>query len=152
MDAKIDELFEQKYNKPSFVSNFKWQLALGIFVLGIIAGTGILTVSRKPASKTLEAVNTIEIGKESKLSFQFFSQDDMKDIVFNINLPGGVALASNPQKKDIHWKGDLVKGKNVICIYVKAQKEGIWEVAAQLQTNGTILKQFKMPIVIEKKG
>ncbi|OGS23588.1 MAG: hypothetical protein A2297_06875 [Elusimicrobia bacterium RIFOXYB2_FULL_48_7] len=155
MDAKIDELFENS-SIPATAGIqpvFKWQFALGIFILGILAGTGVFTVSRKTPLKIPEPVNTIEIGREAKLSFPFFSQEDVKDIVFNVNLPEGVFLASSPEKREVHWKGGLVKGKNVICIYVKAQKEGAWSIDAKLQTDGTILKEYKMPLnITERKG
>jgi len=122
-----------------------------IFIWYLI-GSGLLLIPKK-ADKTTQPSQFIEIGKESKLSFIFDSQKDIENIVLNIVLPEGVTLASSPNQKTIKWEGALVKGKNVICLYVKAQKEGTWQVDAKLQTNRTILKQFKMPInIIEKRG
>ena len=84
---------------------------------------------------------------------KLFSKDEIKDIVFNINLPEGITLASNPDKKNVRWVGNLSKGKNVICLYVKALKQGKWNVNAKVQTDGIIFKEIEMPLnVVEKQG
>lgn len=150
LDAKLDEAAFKKAHTPSW-SRFKWQIVFGVFMLGIFAGSGILFVSQKSSGD--KCPYTIKLGEVGILTFNLYSKENVKTIVFNVELPEGLALASKPKDKTFKWKGELVKGENVISLYVRALKEGRWAVNAKLQADEKTIKEFKMPLcVTDKKG
>lgn len=152
LDAKLDEAARARarIRTPLWV-RFGWQIAFGVFALGIFAGSGIIYISQKTAKD--KSLCTLQIGEVGILSFNLYSKENVKTIVFDVQLPEGIALASKPKDRTFKWEGELVKGENVISLYVKGLKEGKWAVNAQLQANEEIIKEFKMPLFItDKKG
>ncbi|MBU0952265.1 MAG: zf-HC2 domain-containing protein [Elusimicrobia bacterium] len=153
LDAKLAESIRQDSRRFSLWTSFTWQMVFGVFFLGIFIGSGVLYVSQKTIKKPNEAIYSIRINEMGVLTFNLYSKENVKSIVFNVKLPDGISLASKPKEKTFHWQGELVKGENVISLYVKGMKPGNWSVNAHLQSDGTILKEFNMPLTVtEKKG
>jgi len=153
LDAKLNETARQIKERSFLLLKFRWQFVFGVFFLGIFLGSGILYISQKTINKSSEAIYTIKINETGILTFNLFSKENVKSIVFNVKLPDGISLASKPKEKSFRWEGELVKGENVISLYVKGMREGTWCVNADLQSYGSTLKEFNMPLIVtEKKG
>ncbi|OGS22607.1 MAG: hypothetical protein A2252_03240 [Elusimicrobia bacterium RIFOXYA2_FULL_39_19] len=152
LDAKLEEA-AMSMKKTRIPLYFKWQLIFGVFFFGILIGGGTFFFTNRISNKSQITLQTIKIGEVGILSFNLYSKENVKSIVFNVELPEGISLASNPHKKTFSWEGELVKGENVISLYVKGKSEGKWAVNANLTEENIVLKEFVLPLqVIEKKG
>lgn len=156
--SKVSQLSEKRV--PIWIFNLNWQSVAAVFILGIIAGGGLfLTLSRqKQASfnngniaveKTnITRINTLKLNEYGDLTFTVNSKIEVKNVVFKVELPEGIYMASSPGKKVFSWEGDLLEGENIISLHVKAAKSGNWSVNARVRTDGTVLKTFDMPVTI----
>ena len=111
------------------------------FVIGIAVG-GVLMQGTNGANGNADSMVRItkaevETGKPVTVRLVFTSDEEIRNVAFDIELEPGVEFATSDSEiaamQVLQWNGDLKRGRNEIPFAVTVAKPGRWVVTARAQ-------------------
>ncbi|OGS21200.1 MAG: hypothetical protein A3J83_07170 [Elusimicrobia bacterium RIFOXYA2_FULL_40_6] len=133
--------------------------AISVILVGFFSVSSILdkmiALKRMGNFSTLasgnDALSTISLDQTGALQVSMNSQEEVKDVDFEIELPRGVCMVKSGQavceQKNVRWNGDLQKGENIVIIHVRGMIKGNWNVEANVKKNKSV-KKIEIPLTV----
>ena len=130
--------FRQWFRKPAVAA-----ITVAVaFVIGIAVGGGLMQMTNNAngnhADSMVRITNAeVETGKPVTVRLVFTSDEEIRNVSFDIELEPGVEFATSDSEiaamKVLQWNGDLKRGRNEIPFAVTVAKPGRWVVTARAQ-------------------
>jgi len=149
-------IFDRLFTAPRMA--LAGAVLMSIMVAGFFMVSNIL--DKVIALKKLDSLNqftaggdisTIGLNQSGAVQISMDSQEAVKDVDFEIELPNGLCIVRSGKalcsEKKLHWSGDLQKGENIVIISVKGTIKGDWKVHANVRKNNS-RKKVEIPLSV----
>jgi len=126
-----------------FGAGFTGALVAGLVLLGVIAIFQPLQ-TQEPA-----ATFSIALHQSRNISLAFNAPNDVSDVVVSIELPKQFEVAGHEGRRQLTWKTNLKKGRNLLTLPVIARSHGNGTMVARLSRNRQV-KTLRILLATDK--
>ncbi len=106
-----------------------------------------LLAARQPLNQPAAQTVSLSVGRVESMRLRIDAPRDLSEVHFSVDLPENVELAGQPGIRAITWKGQLLKGENVLELPLLVAKAGASGVLAARVNWGQFERRIETSIV-----
>jgi len=126
-----------------FGAGFTGALVAGLVLLGVIV------IFQPSQTQQPAATFSIALHQSRNISLAFNAPNDVSDVVVSIELPEQFEVAGHEGSRNLTWKTNLKKGRNILTLPVVARSQGDGTMVARLSRNRQV-KTLRILLATDK--
>ena len=139
---------KRDFHRRSFITGFASAIAAGL-ALWIVTTNYFGNTPPLPADKLASVAISVQEVRKVKLVFD--SARDLQQARVSIRIPESAELIGFEGQRFVSWQANLVKGKNLLALPIRALQEQAGALEAQIEHEGKT-RILRLNLTVEKPG